>query len=159
MANQQQKNGNESTQLATQRAQDKVDMTKLAIPVGDDIAASELANYTLEHVVSLQEGKGLKGIYRGPGPELEFTDPQTGEVRPIKTWRLELSADVVADIQGSMGLDKKMAACVVGRRYLIVRGPQINTRRGFRVNQYIVAEAKGQGPRPVTTTVEASTAE
>jgi hypothetical protein len=113
----------------------------LAIPVGFIPTAETLKGYQLEHVLSVKEGHAIKGVYLGIGPSIDMTDDTTGEVRAVKTHRLQIGPNMIARLIGSVGLDSKMLDDYIGKEIMVLRGPKVDTRKGRRVNQYIVGPA------------------
>lgn len=132
------------------------------VPMGRDVTADDLARYQITHVVTLAEGQAITGYFFGEGAPIRMEDPggrpdpATGEVpmRDVRTWQIMTPQGVIARLIGSAGLDKyfvdsdgnptKDAELWARLKVdlLVVRGPQTTTRKGFRVNQYIVAPAK-----------------
>ena len=119
----------------------------IALPMGVPATTQLLSRFNVRHVVKLDEGQAITGKFAGEGPQMDVTDEATGEVRQIRTWLLQTSPSATAVLPGSVGLDKHFidldGAFVhqIGTELIVVRGPQTNTRKGRRVNQYLVGPA------------------
>jgi hypothetical protein len=100
---------------------------------------SWLEGIDIERIVSLEEGDGVRGIFRGSGPEIEITDTVTGEVKALGTWRIEVRPGIVVRLLDSAKLKREFPTIPVGRKVRVMRLGQINTRAGRRVTDYIVA--------------------
>lgn len=100
--------------------------------------ASWLDGITIERIVPLQEGQGVRGIFLGRGPSVEVADPVTGEVRELGTWRIEVSPGVVIRLLDSARLRSDLAALAPQVKVRIMRLGSVDTKRGRRVTDYIV---------------------
>lgn len=103
-----------------------------------DLASGEA---TLEQVIILNPGMGIKGMLLGKGGDILCNDPQGGtEKRPVGTWRIqsEKNPNVVAVILDCAQLQSRLPP-LVGKRVHVSRMPSV--RAGSRVvNQYAVCE-------------------
>lgn len=102
------------------------------------ITKSALEGVNIERIVSLDAGQMLRGIYRGKGPMAEVTDPVTGEIREIETHRIEAKPGVVARLFNSHQLARELEG-LDGKRLRIMKLGQVQTKKGRRVNDYIIA--------------------
>lgn len=120
------------------------DATLAALGLGDSAEGGEVArledlqDYAIEHVTKLKQGRMLRGKFLGEGASIEIIDDKSGEVRTIRTWKIEVGPLKVARLIGSAGLDKHFLNVQPGGTCIVVRGPQVETNKGRRVNQFIV---------------------
>ena len=91
---------------------------------------------------SLEEGEMVAGYLEGNGPEAEFADKDTGEVKTVKTWIISApDGGQRISILSSAQLDRKLPP-FVGGPVKIVRGKDLKTGNGHRVTDYLVAGPK-----------------
>ena len=128
------KNGNadDSTALATVDAPDYQQYV-------EQVDNSWLEGIKIERIVTLEAGQGVRGMYLGIGPTVEVTDPVTGEVRDLPTRRIEVKKDIVVRLLDTSQLKRELDATPVGTRLRIIKLGQVDTRKGRRVNDFIVA--------------------
>jgi hypothetical protein len=105
----------------------------------EQVDASWLEGVTVERVVTLEAGQGVRGVYLGPGAPVEVHDPVTGEVRELGTWRIEAREGIVLRLLDSAKLRREFPGIAVGSRVRVMRGGQIRTGAGRNVTDYIVA--------------------
>ncbi len=128
----------ESTALAT--VDEMVAAAQGMVKSGTSAALlSAFQGMVIEEVVSLEEGRMLNGLYLGPGGPLDVTDPSTGEVRPLNTWRVQhpTNKQVVALLLGCAKLNRFFGGCPVGSKVTIVRRGTVKSRAGRVVNDYV----------------------
>jgi hypothetical protein len=127
----------EVTDLATlaERAAD------LSTAYVEQIDASWLKGVAIERIVPLADGQGIRGVFLGAGPPVEVSDPVTGEVRPLGTWRFQVAPDVVIRLLDSARLKSDLSAFHTDGsvRLRVMRLGQKKTNRGRNVTDYIVA--------------------
>lgn len=104
----------------------------------EDITPASLVGVNIERVVTLDAGKMVRGLYLGTGPVVELTDPVTGEVRELQTHRIEVKPGVVARLIESHQLARELPP-LKGQRVRVMKLGQVSTRKGRRVNDFIVA--------------------
>ena len=104
----------------------------------ETVTAESLKGIDLERVVSLDAGQMLRGIYLGTGPNVELTDTVTGEVRELATHRIEVRPGMIARVIESYQLARELPP-LKGQRVRVIRLNQVSTRKGRRVNEWVVA--------------------
>lgn len=117
--------------------------------ITDEEMAALLNDQSLEfapQVYKLEEGDKIEGILEGNGPdaELEQIDRATKEVKinVVKTWIIAApNGGQRVSILSSVQLDRKLPP-FVGGMVKIVRGKQIETNNGQRVNDFLVCGPK-----------------
>lgn len=93
----------------------------------------------IEEVVKLDDGQMMRGIYRGPGGTVDVTNPATGEVGPVGTWRVQhpTNEQVVALILGCAKLNRFFGGIPIGSEVTIVRRGSVRSNSGRVVNDYV----------------------
>lgn len=104
----------------------------------EKVDPSWLEGIKIERIATLEPGDGIRGIFQGPGPTVEVSDPVTGETRDLGTWRIEVKPDVVCRLLTSSQLEREFRAIAVGRRVRVIKLGQVATRKGRRVNDFVV---------------------
>lgn len=104
----------------------------------EPITKAALEGVNIERILSLDAGQMIRGTYLGKGPKAEVTDPVTGEVREIDTHRIEARPGIVARIFDSHQLARELEG-KNGERLRIMKLGQVSTKKGRRVNDYIIA--------------------
>lgn len=107
-------------------------------------------DFEVRHFINLKEGQKLLGNYTGEGSGMDFTDPQTGEVRHAKTFIFQVRDNISVELLGSHQLEKRMKDVAIGKRVAIMHCGQVNTRTGRRVNDYLIAVGKDKPVIDVT---------
>lgn len=128
-----------STSLTT--TAEVVDMSKIApdpMTFIEDITTKSLEGISIERVVTLDPGKMIRGKYLGMGAVMEVSDPVTGEVRELGTHRIEVRDGLVARLMSSHQLDRELPP-LMHKRVRVMKLGQVSTRKGRRVNDFIVA--------------------
>ena len=110
----------------------------------ENIDATWLEGIKIARIVKLDDGQGVRGIYMGLGANVEVHDPTTGEVRDVPTHLVEVRPDVMVRLIESSQLKRELAIVPPGTRVRIMKIGQVDTRRGRRVNDYIVAVEPAQ---------------
>lgn len=105
----------------------------------ETIDQSWLDGVTVERTITLEEGQGIRGRFLGSGPPVELTDPVTGELKELGTWRIELRAGIVARLLDSARLRVELRSATLGRRVRIARLGTLRTSKGRNVTDYLVA--------------------
>ena len=116
---------------------------------------------TIEHVVSLQDGDSISGVFLGEGESvlakndkvIERIDPETGEVTkvtettetPLKTWRIEVQPGKVACVVSSAQLDTRMPGVPLGDFVTVARLGTGRTRRGQQITRYLIGHKPVDG--------------
>lgn len=140
-AKQKEKNGDNGKALAT-RTEVGAELVQGLAPdpatLVEDITPASLVGVNIERVVTLDPGKMVRGLYLGLGPKVELTDPVTGEVRELDTHRIEVKPGVVARLIESHQLARELPP-LQGKRVRVMKLGQVSTRKGRRVNDFIVA--------------------
>lgn len=100
--------------------------------------------YVLDETVILGDPKDgkpdmLAGILQGPGEPMELEDPATGELRSLKTWRIQASDRVMVTLLGAAQLDTKLSRLPAGTKVAIKWSGKVKSRKGMQVNDYRVA--------------------
>jgi len=99
---------------------------------------AELADYEVAPIVRrLEPGQAVRGILEGEGSPIEMEDPRSGETKSVRTWVIK-AGNMRAAIMSGYQLDKELPS-LVGKHVVIAMGEQAETRKGQRVNQYIIA--------------------
>lgn len=134
-------------------AKTKTEETKLAV-VGEDAlivggktlgyvdeAEDAFAGMSVTTMVSLDDGRAIRGIFEGSGPPVEMTDPQTGELRDVGTWLLRVAKNVCFQFATSAQLDAKLKSYPVGEVVSIRKlAESKRSRAGRVVSQYLVSD-------------------
>lgn len=95
--------------------------------------------YSSEMVHTLQDGETIKGVFLGRGGNVEVSDPNTGEMREIPTWRVRSkSGAVTINLLGASQLNARLAGLVEGTNLVISRRGKSRTARGRNVNNYLI---------------------
>jgi hypothetical protein len=105
----------------------------------ETVDESWLEGIKIERIVTLDAGQGVRGAYLGIGPTVEVSDPVTGEVRDLPTHRVAVRDNVVVRLLESSQLKRELAVIKPGTQVRIIKLGQVDTRKGRRVNDYIVA--------------------
>lgn len=105
----------------------------------ETVTADWLEGIKIERIVTLDNGQGVRGEFLGVGPTVEVSDPVTGEVRDLPTWRIEVKKDIVIRLLDSSQLGREFKTMTVGTRVRVIKLGQVDTRKGRRVNDFIVA--------------------
>jgi len=109
----------------------------------DDIEAAMSSGTAMPIVESLdEEGKGVRGLYQGAGAPVEFTDAD-GEVRTLATHVFKVAAGARVAIVGSHQLDHELPD-LEGHEVTVIRGSQGSTRKGRRINRYLIVDHGAQ---------------
>jgi hypothetical protein len=117
--------------------------------------AKDFDGQTIERIVPMQEGDSIRGVFQGPGEPLEMADANTGEIRVLGTWRVLVAhlpggGQAIAVLISSSQLEREFARFkredgTWEKPFItVVRGPQIDTRGGRRVTQYLVGRTRGE---------------
>ena len=104
----------------------------------EQVTPESLRGINIERVVTLDPGTLIRGKYLGPGAALEVTDPVTGEARDVGTHRFEVRDGVVARVMDSHQLGRELPQ-YTGKRVRVIKLGLVDTRKGRRVNDFIVA--------------------
>lgn len=134
------KNGKKTEALATTAVGAEL-VTGLApdpATLVETITPDALRGVTIERVVTLDPGQMVRGKYLGMGAILEVHDPVTGEVRELATHRIEVRDGVVARIIESHQIARELPQ-YMGKRVRVMKLGQVSTRKGRRVNDFIIA--------------------
>lgn len=104
-----------------------------------EIDASWLKGVDIERIVPLADGNGVRGIFLGEGGPVEVTDPDTGEIRALGTWRIRVQPQLVIRILDSARLRSDLAKLATDGtvRVRVMRLGVKNTSRGRRVTDYV----------------------
>jgi hypothetical protein len=112
-----------------------------ATDIVEKVDRSWLDGVQLERLLTLADGQGIRGLFLGAGPLVEMTDPATGEVRPVGTWRFEVRPGIIVRLLGGARLDAEFKSMEAGKvRVRVARIGQVSTRRGRRVTDYLIAK-------------------
>lgn len=135
------KNGKNETALAQTDAIGAELVTGIApdpSTLVEDITPQSLKGMTIERVVTIDPGKMITGTYLGKGPLIEIADPVTGEVRELATHRFEIRPGVVGRVIESHQLARELTEDKVGEKLRVMKLGQVSTRKGRRVNDWVV---------------------
>jgi len=117
-----------------------------SVELVETMDASWMEGVQVERVVILEDGKGIKGKFLGEGPPCEVADPVTGDMRPLKTWRIEIKPNIVARLLGSARLNSEFSCPSemeehprLGQRVRVGRIGKVESKRGRQVTDYFVA--------------------
>lgn len=102
----------------------------------------------VEEIVKIEEGQTMQGIFLGAGGATEVADPQTGEIRPLGTWRIQhpKNPQIVALVLDCAKLRRFFGGIPVGSRVTLYRRGAVRSAKGRVVNDYLCAHvppAKG----------------
>lgn len=113
--------------------------------------ASWLKGVQVEKIVPLADGQGVRGAFLGAGGPVEISDPLTGEVRPLGTWRVRVAASVVIRLLDSARLRSDLCNLPTdGSAHVrIMRVGSVDTKRGRRVTDYVVGVAIAEKAAPL----------
>lgn len=104
---------------------------------GDDAWAGK----SVTQMYSLTPDDALCGIFEGKGPDVDMTDPATGEVKPVSSWFIRVSPALRFQILGASQLDAKLGAYPVGAEVTIQKlAESRRSRAGRVVSQYLVSD-------------------
>lgn len=93
------------------------------------------------HMISLDGCPGVRGIFEGPGEEVEMQDPGTGEVRMVGTWKVRVTKTVCMQFATSAQLEAKLKKYPIGEIVTIKKLPESRRSRAGRVvSQYLVSD-------------------
>lgn len=107
--------------------------------VEDDNEA--FAGQSVTQMISLDNSPALRGIFEGPGDEVEMTDPQTGEPRKVGTWKIRVTKAVCYQVATSAQLDSKLKTYPIGEVITIKKlAESKRSRSGRVVSQYVVSD-------------------
>lgn len=129
------------------RAGESLPQTSIADIVNMDTGirvadASMFDGMDIDQVITLEDGQGVVGIFRGEGDGVEVNrlDAKPGEPTSalLKTWRIEIDTGRVAQLVSSAQLDRRMPGVPLGAKVSIARLGAGKTRRGTNVTRYIV---------------------
>lgn len=127
--------------MATKKSTDLQTMSDSpSLEVGrfvEAVTPESLRGVNIERVVSLEAGQMIRGEYMGPGPEIETTDPVTGEVRNLGTHRFKVADGVALRVISSHQLSRELPQHV-GKRVRLMKVGQVQTRKGFRVTDWVI---------------------
>ena len=131
----------------------KTEETKLAVVAEDALVVGgkplgyvpededAFAGMSVTTMVSLDDGRAIRGIFEGPGPAVQMTDPQTGEMRDVGTWLLRVAKNVCFQFATSSQLDSKLGAYPIGEVVSIKKlAESRRSRAGRVVSQYLVSD-------------------
>lgn len=101
------------------------------------IAASGKMEFAPQ-MMSLEPGQKIEGILEGEGPGNDFENPQTGEVRHVRSWIIRsFDGALRVSILSSAQLDMKVPP-FLGGPIGIARDKDLKTSNGFKVGDYKV---------------------
>lgn len=94
----------------------------------------------LERIVTLQDGQGIRGHFLGAGGPVDVSDPVTGEVKALGTWRILVAPNIVCRLLDSAQLRSEFANLRGDGtvRVRVIRVGVAKTGRGRNVTQYVV---------------------
>ena len=101
-----------------------------------------LENVTLERIVKLEDGQGLRGMFLGAGAFIETTSLETGEVVNLPTWRIEVRPSQVARLIGTYQLNQAFSIMPPSTMVRVARLGMVETKNKRRVTDYVVAVEK-----------------
>ncbi len=104
-----------------------------------EVVAALESGMQFSSVVKLKEGESLKGVYIGKRPD-QIEDQSTGEMKEIFYHRFEVQSGLVAEVLSSSQLDRHPWR--EGITYLLMKGAQVSSRQGNKVNTFFIGESK-----------------
>ena len=107
------------------------------VPEGDDA----FAGMSVTEMISLEDGRAIRGIFLGKGDAVEMNDPQTGELRLVDTWKLRIDKRVCVTFATSAQLDSKLKNYPEGEVVTVQKlAESRRSRAGRVVSQYRVSD-------------------
>lgn len=108
-----------------------------------DLQSLKERGASFERVIKLAEdGDMIEGVYLGPGVPCETEDQVTKQTKPLPTWRIQLDGGGVARLLGGYQIDRELPALGEGKRVVIVRVGEEQTRKGNRVTSFAISEVR-----------------
>lgn len=113
------------------------------VPESEDAFAGQ----SVTHMVTLEANAAIRGIFEGPGDSVEMTDPSTGELREVGTWKIRVAKTVCMQFATSAQLDAKLKSYPIGAVVTIKKLPESRRSRAGRVvSQYLVSDPPASAP-------------
>lgn len=129
---------------------EKIDGVTDIVPIVPEVAdlvekvtSESLVGIQIDRIVNLEAGQMVRGKYLGTGPEVEVHDVVTGEVRNLVTHRIEVRPNIVVRLIESFQLKRELPP-LLNKRVRVIKVGQVDTRRGTRVNDWVVAPELNQ---------------
>lgn len=95
--------------------------------------------FSAEVIHTLQDGEAIRGVFAGPGGAVEVSDPNTGELRQLPTWRVRAKdGGLVVSLLGAAQLNARLAGVAVGTEIFVQRKGKTRTTKGRNCNNYLV---------------------
>lgn len=135
------KNGTTSEETPTVSGElaptfDGSEVTAFVKPVTGDW----LQGVDIERVTPLEVGAGIEGVFLGKGGPVDVTDPATGEVRALDTWRIKVAPRIVLRLLDGARLKGEFTTKPVDGSVRVRVGKlgSVKTKRGMNVTDYFV---------------------
>lgn len=113
-------------------------------PYLEELTEEFLENVTIERVVKLAEGMGIRGIFRGRGADIEIAERGDDSAKIVATWRLEMKDGNIARLMSSYQLYAAFEKMPEGMMVRVAKVGTIETRAGRRCSDYIIAVEKSE---------------
>lgn len=111
-------------------------------PYVEELSEEFLENVVIERVVKLAEGQGIRGIFRGRGPDIEIAKRGDDDASIVATWRLQMADGNIARLMSSHQLYAAFEKMPEGTAVRVAKMGTIETRAGRRCSDYIIAIEK-----------------
>jgi len=104
------------------------------LTLAEVIASAAKDGLVTEEMRTIKEGDLIEGVYLGAGPDMDFENKATGEVKSVGTHRFKLGDGLIIRLLGSYQMDKTIPEYLPGAKFKIFHNGEVKTRGGGRVN-------------------------
>lgn len=112
-------------------------------PYLEELSPEFLEGVSIERIVKLADGTGIRGTFRGRGGDIEMVAKGDAPPQIVATWRIEMIDGNVARLMDAHQLSQAFTSMSVGTKVRIAKIGTVETRAGRRCADYIIAVERG----------------